>query len=274
MLLATLAGLNRLESGDICLGSRTIEDAAAKTRTPSHQRDIGVVFQDARLFPHLSVRGNLDYAVKRAPKDRERPGLEETARQLEIFDLLDRRVKNLSGGEKSRVALARALLSRPALLLLDEPFAALDGRRRRAFLALLARVNAQHALPMLVVTHQIDDAAELADHVLAMKDGRVLVAGPASETMARPEFRSLLDSRDLGARIAATDLCGGDGLARGAWVRADAVMAAAVAPHGTLGAKCLGRESGLGGARRRWIKSGLDRHARRRHPGSHHPGGV
>ncbi|MBI1360018.1 MAG: ATP-binding cassette domain-containing protein [Alphaproteobacteria bacterium] len=232
MLLATLAGLNRLESGDLALDDRVIEDAMARTRTPPHLRDIGVVFQDARLFPHLSVRGNMDYAVKRAPADRAGPGLEETARQLEIGDLLDRRVRNLSGGERSRVALARTLLSRPSLLLLDEPFAALDGRRRRAFLALLARVNAETGLPMIVVTHQIDDAAELADHVLAMRDGRIVAMGAASEAMSRPEFLSLLDTRDLGARIAARDISGGDTLARGVWVRADAVMAAAERPHG------------------------------------------
>ncbi|MEP7210626.1 MAG: ATP-binding cassette domain-containing protein [Alphaproteobacteria bacterium] len=233
MLLATLAGLNRIESGAIKLGERTLDDPAAKIRVPPHQRDIGLVFQDARLFPHLTVCGNLGYALKRAPQDRPAIDLAETARQLEIGDLLDRPVRNLSGGEKSRVALARALLSSPSLLLLDEPFAALDGRRRRAFLALLAEVNATRGLPMMVVTHQIEDAAELADQVIALKDGRVIAVGSAAETMRRPDFLALLDARDLGARIDAA-LVAGDAntLGRGVWVRADAVMVASEPPRG------------------------------------------
>jgi molybdate transport system ATP-binding protein len=233
MLLTTLAGLNRVDTGKLILGDRVLDDPAAKVRTPPDQRDIGLVFQDARLFPHLSVRGNLDYALKRAPKDRPTINLEQTALQLDISALLDRPVRNLSGGEKSRVALARALLSSPSLLLLDEPFAALDGRRRRAFLALLAEINATRRLPMMVVTHQIEDAAELADHVVVLKEGRVVAAGPTAETMQRAEFLALLDSRDLGARIEARMVSGETASrGRGVWVRADAVMVATEAPRG------------------------------------------
>ena len=233
MLLATLAGLNRIEVGQIKFGARMLEDPAAKIRTPSHQREIGLVFQEARLFPHLSVRGNLSYALKRAPQEQPAIGLEETARQLEISDLLDRPVRNLSGGEKSRAALARALLASPSLLLLDEPFAALDGRRRRAFLALLAEISAERRLPMMVVTHQIEDVAELADHVLALKDGRVIASGPAQEVMRQSQFLSLLDARDVGARIdqgAVSRAISARG--RGVWVKADAVIVAIEAPRG------------------------------------------
>jgi molybdate transport system ATP-binding protein len=233
MLLTTLAGLNRIEAGSVVSGGRTLDDAAARTRVPPHLREIGLVFQDARLFPHLNVRANLDYALKRAPKDRPAVDLGETARQLDIGGLLDRPVRNLSGGEKSRVALARALLSAPSLLLLDEPFAALDGRRRRAFLALLAEINAARRLPMMVVTHQIEDAAELADHVLALKDGRVVASGPAADVMRRADFLALLDPRDLGVRVDAASVSGiAGGQARGVWVRADAVLIASEPPRG------------------------------------------
>jgi molybdate transport system ATP-binding protein len=233
MLLTTLAGLNRIEAGGVVFGGRALDDAAARTRVPPHLRDIGLVFQDARLFPHLSVRANLGYALKRAPKDRPAVDLVETARQLEIEGLLDRPVSNLSGGEKSRVALARALLSAPSLLLLDEPFAALDGRRRRAFLALLAEINAARGLPMMVVTHQIEDAAELADHVLALKDGRVVASGSAADAMRRTDFLALLDPRDLGVRVDAALVSGiAGGQARGVWVRADAVLVASEPPRG------------------------------------------
>jgi molybdate transport system ATP-binding protein len=140
-------------------------------------------------------------------------------------------VRNLSGGEKSRAALARALLSAPDLLLLDEPFAALDGRRRRAYLAMLRELSASERLPMMVVTHQIEDAAELADHVVALRDGRVVASGPAAETMHAREFLALLDRRDVGGRVDAGAITGGP-RAGGVWVRADSVLVASQAPQG------------------------------------------
>lgn len=235
MLLAAIAGFNRLEAGLIALGEKVLEDAGV-LRVAPHRRDVGLVFQDARLFPHLTVRGNLNYAQTRAPKDRTGAGagmgLEEMARQLEIESMLDRPVRNLSGGEKSRVALGRALISAPALLLLDEPFAALDGRRRRAFLALLAEVSQTRKLPMIVVTHQIEDAAEIADFMLALKGGAIVAAAPAGDAMRQPEFLSLLDARDVGARIDASMIDGASTRARGVWVRADQVLISIEPPRG------------------------------------------
>jgi molybdate transport system ATP-binding protein len=231
MLLSMLAGLHRLEAGRISLNGRVLEDVAAKQRTPTYRRGIGLVFQEARLFPHLSVRGNLLYAERRRPADRAAPVVDEVAQQLDIASLLDRAVRNLSGGEKSRVALARAMLSAPELLLLDEPFAALDGKRRRAFLALLRDVSAKASLPMMVVTHQIEDAAELADHVVAVKDGKVIGHGAASGVMRRQEFAALLDRRDLGSRIDAAAVAGGR-TGGGVWVRADSVILSTEQPKG------------------------------------------
>src|SRR5262249_10926960 len=152
------------------------------------------------------------------------------AERVDISHLLDRAVRNLSGGEKSRVALARALLSAPELLLLDEPFAALDGKRRRTFLSMLIEISKTSKLPMMVVTHQVEDAAELPDHAIAMKEGAVVASGPASTAMRQPAFTALLDRRDVGARIEAAAIPGGPS-GSGIWVRADNVLLASEAPH-------------------------------------------
>lgn len=231
MLLSAIAGLTRLDAGRLASVDVVLDDADQRVRVPAHQRDIGLLFQDARLFPHLTVFGNLRYAQARAAKVATPPPIEDVAAQLDITDLLSRPVRNLSGGEKGRVALARAVLSAPRLLLLDEPFAALDGRRRRAFLALLRRINVAHALPMLVVTHQVEDAAELADHVIALRDGQVAVQGPASAAMQQGAFLDLLDARDVGVRVDARAITGADMETGGVWVRADSVMLASEAPR-------------------------------------------
>jgi len=214
-LLATIAGLNRLETGSVTFNGRVLEDAFRKTRVPTHARGIGLVFQDARLFPHLTVRGNIAYAEGRRPAARNAPLTDEIARRLEFEALLDRPVRNLSGGEKGRVALARAIVSAPELLLLDEPFAALDGKRRRDYLVLLRELSREQGVPMMVVTHQIDDAADLAAQVITMQDGRVIAHGAAGDVMARPDFLGLLDRRDIGVRLPASALAGRN--AEGVW---------------------------------------------------------
>jgi molybdate transport system ATP-binding protein len=188
-----------------------------------------MVFQDARLFPHLTVRGNLAYAWKRTPAA-TRPALEEVARFFDIHVLLDRPVTNLSGGEKSRVALSRAVIAAPKFLLLDEPFAALDGARRRAFIQILLRMHEAYKLPMMVVTHDVEDAATLASHLVAMKDGGIVACGDFAGASAQAAFRRLLDDRDLGVAMPAHllhNLSGGQFV----WLRADQVLLAAQRPH-------------------------------------------
>lgn len=229
MLLSAIAGLHKLAAGKASFNGRVLEDVSLRVRVPAHDRAIGLVFQDARLFPHLTVRGNLHYAEQRRPAARNAPITLEISRLLEFEDLLDRPVHNLSGGERSRVALARAIVSAPELLLLDEPFAALDGRRRRDFARVLKQLSHDHGVPMIVVTHLVDEAAELANHVIALRAGRVVCDGKPADAMMRPEFSRLLDVRDRGAWVqGAVGFGSGDGV----WVRADSVLIGASEPKG------------------------------------------
>lgn len=233
LLLSALAGLQKLDAGRIALADRVLDDIAREVRTPAHLRGVGLVFQDARLFPHLSVRGNLDYAVRRAAGLKPLLSPEEAAAQFDFTALLDRPVRNLSGGERSRVALARALLSAPDLLLLDEPFAALDGARRASFLATLRELHTRYALPILVVTHQIDDVAALADTIIGLRDGAVVGQGALTDISTDPAIQNLLDRRDIGAAIPASAFANaGEGRGGAVWVRADHVLLASVRPQG------------------------------------------
>jgi molybdate transport system ATP-binding protein len=216
-LLAVLAGLRKAERASVLLDGRDLSGMAP------HQRGIGMVFQEARLFPHLTVRQNIEYAARRAP---QAPAIGEVAGFFDIAALLDRSVRNLSGGEKSRVALARALASRPDFLLLDEPFAALDGVRRRAFIAVLVKMHQNWRLPMLVVTHNIDDAAALGSHLLALKDGKLVASGPFAATSRLPAFQALLDPRDSGCAVRLAHSQHG-----GHWLRADQVLLAMEEPR-------------------------------------------
>lgn len=222
-LLSVLAGLTAPDEGHIRLDGQVLNGL------PPHRRGIGLVFQDARLFPHLSVRRNIAYAWTRAP-EWKRPSIEAVAQFFDIAAQLERPVANLSGGEKSRVALARAVAAAPDFLLLDEPFAALDGARRRAFIQVLADMHRNYHLPMMVVTHDIDDAAALATHLVVLKDGQVVAQGSFAEASRTPQFQALLDRRDTGAAMPASSLHGvHDG--RSLWLRADQVLLAAEEPR-------------------------------------------
>ncbi|MDB5740481.1 MAG: hypothetical protein JWP16_1521 [Alphaproteobacteria bacterium] len=222
-LLAALAGLTAAD-GQVLLNGELLTAQA-------HRRGIGLVFQDARLFPHLDVRANLVYAWKRADPARRRD-VDEMARFFDISGLLERSVANLSGGEQARVALARALIASPKLLLLDEPFAALDGARRRAFIKVLGDMHRAFDIPMLVVTHVIDDAAALATHLVALRQGRVVAQGPFAQTALTGAFQALLDSRDTGAALPGRALIKGDATpAQSVWLRADHVLLASRRPE-------------------------------------------
>ncbi len=178
--LAAIGGASRPDAARVVLGERVLTDTAQRIAVPPQRRRIGWVYQDARLFPHLPVRANLLYGAKRA-EGAARIGFDDVVAVLGIGDLLGRRIADLSGGERQRVALGRALLSQPDLLLLDEPLAALDGARKAEITALIARIKAELRLPMVYVTHSAEEVLALADHVVRLETGRVIAAGTAAE---------------------------------------------------------------------------------------------
>ena len=190
-LLRALAGLERA-AGRVALGDTVWQDDAAGVFVPTHRRAIGYVIQEAALFPHLDVAGNLRYAVKRNPAgahaNAQADALAQVIELLGIAPLLSRRVDALSGGERQRVAIARALATQPALLLLDEPLAALDDARKADILPYLERMQRSLALPMVYVTHAIAEAARLADHLVLLDAGRVQASGPLTELLSRPDL--------------------------------------------------------------------------------------
>lgn len=168
-LFACLAGLTRPDRGRIVLGERVLFDAARRINLPTRRRGLGVVFQDGLLFPHLSVRRNLTYGMRRAD-----PALfDRTVGVLGLGPLLSRRPPGLSGGERQRVAIGRALLAAPRLLLLDEPLAAVDAARKAEILDLLAAIGTETGVPMLYVSHAPEEISRLADEVVTMRDGRL-----------------------------------------------------------------------------------------------------
>jgi molybdate transport system ATP-binding protein len=172
-LVNMIAGLVTPDRGRIAIGETVLFDSAARVNVPAHRRRIGYVFQEGRLFPHLSVARNLDYGrwMSRLPAD---PA--ETSRVIDLLDirpLLDRRPGKLSGGELQRVAVGRALLMKPRLLLLDEPLASLDARRKADILPYLERLRDEAGVPMVYVSHQATEVRRIATSVVWLDDGRV-----------------------------------------------------------------------------------------------------
>jgi molybdate transport system ATP-binding protein len=185
-LLRALAGLERAR-GRVALADTVWQDDARRVFVPTHQRPLGYVIQEAALFPHLSVEGNLDYGRRRSA-DRDRVDLDQVVALLGIGTLMKRQPADLSGGERQRVAIARALATGPRLLLMDEPLAALDAARKADVLPYLERLHRELALPVIYVTHAIDEVARLADHLVMMAGGRVQAQGPVAELMARADL--------------------------------------------------------------------------------------
>lgn len=198
-VVRAIAGLMRADHAEITLGDRVLQGAGR--RVPPHLRRIGCVFQDAALFAHLTVRQNLSYGRWFS----NRPGLpfDEVVDLLDLAPLLARRPAGLSGGERSRTAIGRALLSNPDLLLLDEPLAALDEGRKADILPYLERLRDGVALPMIYVSHALPEVARLANHIVVLQAGRVLRVGSTADVLSDPHLSPALGLREAGAVIAA-----------------------------------------------------------------------
>jgi molybdate transport system ATP-binding protein len=186
-VVKAIAGLVRPDAGMIRVGDTTFFDHGRRINLPVHRRRVGMVFQDGRLFPHLNVRRNLLYGFERAVGEK-RVTLDAVVGVLDIAPLLERRPVTLSGGERQRVALGRALLSQPRLLLMDEPLASLDEARKAEVLPYFERLNTEFGIPMLYVSHDVDEVVRLASDVVLLEQGNVIAAGPLGEVTARIEL--------------------------------------------------------------------------------------
>lgn len=185
-LLRCLAGLQSIDSGRVVVNGETWHDE--ETFLPTHQRGLGFVFQEASLFEHLTAGDNLNYAIKRAPQAGATVNKEQIVELMGITALLGRLPAQLSGGERQRVAIGRALLTNPRLLLMDEPLAALDHKRRQEILPYLERLHREVLLPILYVTHSLEEVTRLADHLVLLDEGSVVAQGEVGDLLSRPDL--------------------------------------------------------------------------------------
>jgi molybdate transport system ATP-binding protein len=199
-LVNVIAGLLDADSGTVALDDHVLLDTGRRIDVAPERRRIGYVFQDARLFPHLSVAGNLRYGEKRARAQRYAT-LDAVVGMLDLGALMDRRTHQLSGGERQRVAIGRALLSQPSLLLLDEPLASLDAARRDEVLPYLESLRDQMAVPMVYVSHNFDEVLRLATYVVLMEAGKTIAQGAVGEMSLNKDLRSIIGADAVGAIV-------------------------------------------------------------------------
>jgi molybdate transport system ATP-binding protein len=204
-LVNVIAGLLDADAGRVALDDIVLLDTERRLYVPPEHRRIGYVFQEARLFPHLTVAANLRYGEKRAPAHRY-VNMDTVAGLLDLGSLMDRRSHQLSGGERQRVAIGRALLSQPSLLLLDEPLASLDAARREEVLPYLETLRDQLAVPMVYVSHNFDEVLRLATYVVLMDGGKTIAQGGVGEMSLNNDLRSIIGTDAVGAIVDATAL--------------------------------------------------------------------
>jgi len=201
-LLRMIAGLEPTTTGTISLDD--LHWNKAGRGVPPYKRNIGLVFQDARLFEHLNVAGNLKFAQKRASPSGPEITFRDVAEAFALDPLLTQKPATLSGGERQRVAIARALVSRPKILLMDEPLSALDIRRRAAIMTYIETIPAKFGIPILYVTHAIDEVARLADNIVLMEKGSIIAHGAVEETLARLDLPPLTGRFEAGTILTGT----------------------------------------------------------------------
>ena len=203
-VINAIAGLIRPSRGRIAVDGTVLFDRERRIDLPRHRRRIGYVFQEPRLLPHLTVRRNLLYGRWFTARGERRGSLREVVDLLGIGDLLHRRPGTLSGGERQRVAIGRALLASPRLLLMDEPLASLDAARKEEILPFLLRLRGEAHVPIVYVTHSLDEVSRLADTMVVIAQGKVAASGPVAEIMARPDLGPALGHAEGGAVLATT----------------------------------------------------------------------
>jgi molybdate transport system ATP-binding protein len=203
-LIDMMAGLLRADSGRIVLGERVLFDSDKGINLPPEQRRLGYVFQDARLFPHMSVQSNLRYGMRRRAPGERRLAEPDIVELLGLGHLLKRRPAQLSGGERQRVAIGRALLTSPELLLMDEPLASLDQPRKNEILPFIRRLPGELGMPVIYVSHALEEVIRLSDRVVVLTDGGVRATGPVEEILSRPDLAPLTGRFWAGALIEAT----------------------------------------------------------------------
>ena len=190
-LLDCIAGLRTPEEGRIAVGSTALFDSAAQINLPPNRRAVGYLLQSLALFPHLSVKGNAEYGLAGLRSGERDARSRQILEMFRIGGLAQRRPAELSGGERQRVALARTLVTRPRLLLLDEPLTALDAATKSQILDDLRAWNREHQIPILYVTHHREELFALGERVVALKDGRIIAQGSPHEVVHRPELESI-----------------------------------------------------------------------------------
>ncbi|SLM28087.1 molybdate transporter subunit; ATP-binding component of ABC superfamily (fragment) [Desulfamplus magnetovallimortis] len=190
-IINMIAGLSHPDSGHIVVNNHCVFDAEKGINIPPEKRRFGYVFQDGRLFPHMSVHANLLYGMKRVKPCYRYIKFDQVVELLGINHLLQRHPATLSGGEKQRVAIGRSLLTSPVLMLMDEPLASLDAARKNEVLPFISRLAGEFSVPILYVTHSIDEILNLADTVVFLSEGKSLAVGGVEEVTSRKDFQSL-----------------------------------------------------------------------------------
>ncbi len=203
-LLRCLAGLERSSTGYMKFGDQLWQDESRNTFVPVHRRPIGLVFQEARLFPHLTVRDNLNYGYRRIAHALRKITFEQVTHLMDLDPLLGRRPQRLSGGEQQRVAIGRALLTSPQLLLMDEPLANLDSQRKQDILPFLIRLRREMKLPVVYVTHSLNEVLQLVDTLILLQDGKNVAIGPANEVLSRLDLAGKTGPSTLGSVLTTT----------------------------------------------------------------------